>query len=702
MKHFLLITYFLLICVWGVALAQPLPETSAPLPVEAQEVLSQANFAASQALATYNVQFLDKPLWQDALSKGVQARDMAPNHPAPYRFLAEAYGHVNLYDSAWEAWEAYQQRGGTMDAQVRQEIAEIGDWLGYNSFSSGNYEGALRYYEVVVSLEPQREEALLNLGLSYLETGNREAALPVLQTLNETFPGNTLYQEYLTGAQNGAVSSVDAGTQFYDGIDLYYSGNIDQAWLAFSAAANSNPDYLDAFVWAGRTALELGQPEDAISYWQRATELDPGDDGAKYFLNVSIKRAEWGTAAYNAFEAGYNAYSSGDLSSARVSFEKAVAASPEYAEAWAWLGRVDFENGDFEGAYKAYDTARQLEPGVQAYSYFFQESGRRLGRATPQVEATVPPPNAPSPSEPSPTEPEPTATAPTPTAPTPTAPQEPVAATPAPSTAETEEPEVEPAPEPEIVELQPLEPPDVVASEPEEDSVAEEPVAEEPTAQEPTAEEPAEEPTLEAEPEEEAPTLAEPPAPPEPQAEAPRPAPSPEPAPEAGAATGGPPLTLLEADYSRSKSAVEANGAISFFEPSQNLQIDLKNPVNYAGGTLYQSLEVASAPSDAPVQVQVCFIPSDVSVKPACSSGGVPISGAGSYQANQALTSFSRYETMDWSQGIKGIMIILRDENGVPLDLDFALEGGNLELYYPIELSYEAVLVPAGGSFAGF
>ena len=157
---------------------------------------------------------------------------------------------------------------------------------------------------------------------------------------------------------------------------------------------------------------------------------------------------------------------------------------------------------------------------------------------------------------------------------------------------------------------------------------------------------------------------------------------------------------MLNMDYSRNQNAVETSGAISFFEPSENLQRDLRKPVNYAGGTLHQSLEVASKPSDEPVQVQVCLIPSDVSVKPACSSGGVRIGGAGSYEANQPLTSFSRYNDLDWSQGIKGIMIILRDENGVPLDLDFALEGGNLELYYPIQLSYEAVLVPAGGTLA--
>ena len=634
--------------VWLLTLSPVLAQ--AGLPPGAQAALQAGNLAASEALATYEAHFLDKPLWREAIRKGAEARDLAPNHPAPYRFLAEVYGNVSFYEPAWEAWKLYRARGGVLDARVRQELVEVGDWLGYNSYASGDYGGAIQYYEVVTELEPANEEALLNLGLSYLQLADRAAALPVFERLVDINPADPNYRSYLARAEDGLDFGEDATAIFHKGIELYYSGSADLAWLEFSKAARANPDYRDAFVWAGRTALEMRQPADAISYWERAVELDPADEGAQYFLNVARQQAEWGIEAYTLFEEGYGAYQQGDLNLARSKFMSAAQASAEYAQAWGWLGRVAFETGAFSEAYRAYERAAQLEPGEQAYSYFYQQAARQAG-----LEPTLGVGAAAQAAQPQTAQPQ---RAQTPPAQPQAAPQpapSPEAAPPPAPAQEAAEPATQEAAEPAAPEASALETPAPALSAPQTEAAAPEPV-------------------------------------PQPEIEVRVPAPN---------ATGGPPLELLSATYSRDERSVDIEGAIAFFEPSQSLRRDLANPVNYAGGTLHLQLTVADAPGNAAMQVQVCLIPSDVSVKPACGSGAV-VTGAGSYEFRQPLSTFSRHGEVDWSTGLSGLMLILRDQNGVPLDRDFALEGGNLSAYYPVRLEVSAVLVPVGGTFAGW
>lgn len=138
------------------------------------------------------------------------------------------------------------------------------------------------------------------------------------------------------------------------------------------------PDDVDAHRWLGRILLELGLPEQAASAWQTVVELSPGDAGAQYFLDLSRAQSRWGSEAANAFFNGVAAYESGQMTQARNAFAQATARNTDYAEAWAWLGRVAFEQGNYEDAYNAYSRAATLQPGNTTYSWFRQESQRLM------------------------------------------------------------------------------------------------------------------------------------------------------------------------------------------------------------------------------------------------------------------------------------------------------------------------------------
>lgn len=245
-----------------------------------------------EALSTYDAQFPDRPLWQEAFREGRTAVELAPGHPEPLRFLAEAYSRSNWPGPAVRTWNEFLAAGGTLD----DEAEEL----------------------------------------------------------------------YLRDANANAFAA-------------YSQGNLQRAADLYLEVTRVVPDDVEAHRWLGRILLEVGMPEQAVAAWQTVTELDPSDAGAQYFLNLSRAQARWGVEAADAFFEGIAAYEAGNMTQARNAFALASARNADYAEAWAWLGRVAFEQGSYEDAYNAYSRAASLEPSNTGYAWFRQESQRLMG-----------------------------------------------------------------------------------------------------------------------------------------------------------------------------------------------------------------------------------------------------------------------------------------------------------------------------------
>jgi hypothetical protein len=57
----------------------------------------------------------------------------------------------------------------------------------------------------------------------------------------------------------------------------------------------------------------------------------------------------------------------------------------------------------------------------------------------------------------------------------------------------------------------------------------------------------------------------------------------------------------------------------------------------YVGGSLHVRVEALGGPSDAPVQYQVCLVPLDIAVAPACSDAHVSSSAQRRVVSDQPL-----------------------------------------------------------------
>jgi tetratricopeptide (TPR) repeat protein len=270
----------------------PAAMAQSTLPENAQQSIQRGEQLMQEALATYDAQYPDRPLWQQAFREGRNAVALAPGNPAPLRFLAEAYSRATWPGPAVRTWNQFLAAGGVLDDEAKQLYLADANGIAYEAYAQGDLERAAELYLEVTRVVP---------------------------------------------------------------------GDVE------------------AHRWLGRILLELGLPDQAVAAWQTVTELDPSDNGAAYFLDLSRAQARWGIEAANAFYAGVAAYEAGDMAQARNSFATATARNADYAEAWAWLGRVAFEGGNYQDAYSAYSRAATLQPTNDTYSWFRKESQRLAG-----------------------------------------------------------------------------------------------------------------------------------------------------------------------------------------------------------------------------------------------------------------------------------------------------------------------------------
>ena len=317
-------------------------------------------------------------LWATAIDQARLAADLAPGDPEALRLLAELYTTTRWYGRAWPAWQDYRNAAGALDDQALQDGADTGTTFAFLRYQAGELEQALEIYRQVIRYHPSDPRGYVWAGRILLELGDPETAIPYWEQAVELDPADEGAAYFLTLARDQARFGVVAAADLYEGIRLYEAGELDGALPLFQDAAQENPEFREAFVWAGRTGLELGRPELARDYWQRALTLDPENEAAAYFLELAEDQIRWGVEAVTAFREGVAFYEQGELAFAQGAFRTASSANPDYAAAWAWLGRTLFEQSSYAPAETAYRRASELEPDNEVYLYFTEESGRRL------------------------------------------------------------------------------------------------------------------------------------------------------------------------------------------------------------------------------------------------------------------------------------------------------------------------------------
>lgn len=165
--------------------------------------------------------------------------------------------------------------------------------------------------------------------------------------------------------------------------DAYDAGAYGAAFLLTDSAAYYAPELADVPFLRGRILTELSRLDEARAAYERVLALDSTYQGTYLNLgNLALRRAQHGPAlAFFKRELARHPAPAVWLSagrayeqlrqpdSARLAYERAIAADTAYASAYLRLGQLLKDQGDLAGAIVASERGLRLDPDNLAYQY---------------------------------------------------------------------------------------------------------------------------------------------------------------------------------------------------------------------------------------------------------------------------------------------------------------------------------------------
>ncbi len=276
---------------------------------QSQDLYQIAQDALSEARASQRNGSPNQALWQDVItaSQAVLAEDLS--HPQANIMIAEAYETLGLQNLAWRSWQMAWLETDDRFAFSKSKV--IGHQLAEASLSAKLFDSATKYYTALLEIDSKdiriftglaniayaqnnlaKVEHYLRIALS-LEPSNKDllTALSNLKTLQtepvavveetaETVSVSAVPEAPAPLTPVGTLESVygeRAASAYREGLRLYDAGLPFEARLLFIDAVEFAPEFIDAWLWLGRTRFEQESFELAAQAYQRALDLDPSN-----------------------------------------------------------------------------------------------------------------------------------------------------------------------------------------------------------------------------------------------------------------------------------------------------------------------------------------------------------------------------------------------------------------------------------------
>jgi len=220
-------------------------------------------------------------------------------------------------------------------------------------------------FKKAIAIQPDFASAQAGLGLLYLQMGMDNLAIPPLQEALKLDPGRE-------DAQRALVSIWRAQAHM-----AASSGDLEKALALLISARKLGPDDADLQFDFGMIALRMSLFPDAVNAFKRTLRLRPDDASALYGLG----RAQIGLAKFDDAEQSFVQYvqlrpndASGHYASgfalqalqrtaeARDEYEKSIAIQPEQTESYCQLGLMELDAGDLRAAAKQFGRVLSRAP----------------------------------------------------------------------------------------------------------------------------------------------------------------------------------------------------------------------------------------------------------------------------------------------------------------------------------------------------
>ena len=223
----------------------------------------------------------------------------------------------SMYANAATLWSATIDRNPT-SAQAQNRYGDI-------LFQSGDIDGALKHFEIAVTLPPEDAETRYNLGETLAKKGRLDEAIAQFRKALEIEPGSGL-------AHNGLGQAFAA------------QGKYEDAIAQFQQALAARPGLLPAQLNYGNALLHTGRKDEAVAFFQRVLDDEPDNFAAHVNLGGVLAQT-------------------GQLDGAINQFQQALALNPHDAMTHANLGTALLQKGQLDAAVVEFQKAAQIEPG---------------------------------------------------------------------------------------------------------------------------------------------------------------------------------------------------------------------------------------------------------------------------------------------------------------------------------------------------
>lgn len=141
-----------------------------------------------------------------------------------------------------------------------------------------NYDTAIKYYELVKTVDPMRDGVYENLAVCYAQKKDYQKAKDVIRVGQSKFPTKTSYSKLIKDIDSNCNSEL-----LEQAYNAYNNGDYNTAIRLYSSVSEQTTDILLGLAGAYQS---LKQPEKALEYYKKALEKSPSNAEIAYSIGA--------------------------------------------------------------------------------------------------------------------------------------------------------------------------------------------------------------------------------------------------------------------------------------------------------------------------------------------------------------------------------------------------------------------------------
>jgi len=278
----------------SIAIAEALHATLSPEDQEKVEVVHTQNLEA------YESYLQGRKLWTERAAESnaesvkhfQHAIDLDPAFALAYVGLSDAYRFkVYLEGALPDDVYPLAERAARTALQLNPDLGEAYASRGSLKRETGNYDGAIADYQRAIELSPSHLDAYNWYALTLVLKGRMQEAIELvheglkIDPLSPVLRNNLAFWQMRLGRFEEAQATIKRNIELrpdgrmpYQASGMYQytvEGRIDKALKSWSQAIRNDPDNVQTMVFVGGRYLDLGDPDTAERWLDKALVLQP-------------------------------------------------------------------------------------------------------------------------------------------------------------------------------------------------------------------------------------------------------------------------------------------------------------------------------------------------------------------------------------------------------------------------------------------